>query len=76
MNKRIIKLYEQAQDEIVDSDCADYYERIQLKFAELIVRECRKVIIDDMDSNPDDEAFNDALDHAQSIIGEHFGVEE
>jgi len=76
MNERIKTLIKQAQDEIVDSDCADYYERIQLKFAELIVRECRKVIIDDMDSNPDDEAFNDALDHAQSIIGEHFGVEE
>jgi len=40
MNERIIKLYEQAQDEIVDSDCADYYERIQLKFAELLIREC------------------------------------
>jgi len=43
MNERIIKLYEQAQAEVVDSDCADYYKRIQLKFAELIIRECAEV---------------------------------
>ena len=59
-----------------DVDSISLFDEQIEKFAELIVRECRKVIIDDMDSNPDDEAFNDALDHAQSIIGEHFGVEE
>jgi hypothetical protein len=45
------------------------------KFAELIVRECRKVIADDIDDNSDDD-FDLGLDHARQIIGEHFGVEE
>jgi hypothetical protein len=44
------------------------------KFAELIVRECRKVIADDIDDNSDDD-FDLGLDHARQIIGEHFGVE-
>jgi hypothetical protein len=45
------------------------------KFAELIVRECRKVIADDIDDNSDDD-FDLGLDHARQIIGEHFGVEK
>ena len=46
------------------------------KFARLIVKECRKVIEEDMDANPDDEEFNFWMDHARQIIGEHIGVEE
>jgi len=71
MNERIIKLYEQAQDEVVDSDCADYYERIQLKFAELIVRECAEVL-----QKWKGEPFPFDEDLAASLIKEHFGVEE
>ena len=77
MNERIRELAEQAEGTKKHVPAVwQFYDHELEKFAELIVRECRKVIIDDMDSNPDDEAFNDALDHAQSIIGEHFGVEE
>ena len=64
MNQRIIKLYEQAQDEVVDSDCADYYERIQLKFAELIVRKCATI------------AEQAEPYRANDLILKHFGVEE
>jgi len=72
MNERIIKLYEQAQDEVVDSDCADYYERIQLKFAELIVRECadkaHELIKSDGNEFP--------MKSVSYRLKQHFGVEE
>jgi hypothetical protein len=54
--------------QVVDNDFAE-------RFAELIVRECRKVIADDIDDNSGDD-FDLGLDHARQIIGEHFGVEE
>lgn len=46
------------------------------QFAELIVRECTKAIVDDIDANPPDKhigiEFNEGMNHAQSIILEHF----
>ncbi len=79
MNKQIIKLYEQAQDEVVDSDCADYHERIQLKFAQLIVRECAELSVNSQYTNTKSEyyeGFNEALIYAGNKIKQHFGVEE
>ncbi len=67
MNQRIQKLYEQAQDEVVDSDCADYYERIQLKFAELIVGECVGVAVDN--------GCGDFVD-IEHLLLKHFEVEQ
>ena len=71
MNERIIKLYEQAQDEVVDSDCADYYERIQLKFAELIVRECINIAC-----QYDEPKMSGPGMIIATRIETHFGVEE
>jgi hypothetical protein len=43
------------------------------KFAELIVRECKSVLLDMMDESQGD---GDTLDLALTEINEHFGVEE
>jgi len=78
MNERIEKLAEQAvlqANEVFDQKGKDYQRIVLEKFAELIVKECRKVIADDIDDNSDDD-FDLGLDHARQIIGEHFGVEE
>ena len=45
----------------------------QEKFAELIVRECKAVILDMMDNKQGDFV---TLDLALTEINEHFGVEE
>jgi hypothetical protein len=85
MNERIQELDKQAYQWAVNESkggpniCApgsDYFLAMEKKkFAELIVKECRKVIADDIDDNSDDD-FDLGLDHARQIIGEHFGVEE
>ena len=76
MNERIKELSLQASESIPDDVSAEHAMYLfQKKFAELIVRECRKVIADDIDDNSDDD-FDLGLDHARQIIGEHFGVEE
>ena len=38
MNERIIELWEKAQTCVIDTDCSDYHERLQLKFAKLIIK--------------------------------------
>ena len=82
MNERIKELNRQALFEVLngqdpDKDIDKMYIPAQFTktFAELIVRECRKVIADDIDDNSGDD-FDLGLDHARQIIGEHFGVEE
>jgi hypothetical protein len=49
------------------------------KFAELIVRECAGVIVEEMKITPQVHSywgpFWDGLDSAQKMINKHFGVE-
>ena len=66
MNERIIELWEKAQTCVIDTDCSDYHERLQLKFAELIVRECANIAAINQAENMD---WN-----ISEIIKEHFGV--
>ena len=79
MNERIKELAEQAGMNIVD-DKFSTYGKFAEKFAELIVRECGQVLVDntpvvDLVEDWDkgyDRAMNDCIHH----IYEHFGVEE
>jgi hypothetical protein len=73
MNERIAKLYDQA---LVLESNGDYVagELDPVKFAELIVEECRYVMDCNKgsDQNP---AWNQALSETSEKIKEHFGVE-
>lgn len=82
MNARILELAKQVTEEIYPYTGApdDGYELSLEKFAELIVRECGQVLVDntpvvDLDEDWDkgyDRAMNDCIHY----IYEHFGVEE
>jgi len=72
MNKRILKLFNEAgfhQPEMERLGIEDKFE----KFAELIVRECIKVVDDTMTEN---QEMNIGLVMASAAIIAHFGVEE
>ena len=73
MNERIAKLYDQA---LVLESNGDYVagELDPVKFAELIVEECRYVMDCNKgsDQNP---AWNQALSETSENKTEHFGVE-
>jgi capsule polysaccharide export protein KpsE/RkpR len=69
MNERIVDLYEQASSIASEEENStkSYKDRVMIKFAELIVRECADIA-------------NTGIDPAEShLIGndilEHFGVE-
>ena len=83
MNERIAELYEQARLSAksidADIDPKGWMDLYHQKFAELIVRECGQVLVDntpivnqveDWDKGYD-RAMNDCIHH----IYEHFGVE-
>ena len=87
MNERIRELKEQAG--ITTNLDTDYYEKdmnkwvdyFSEKFAELIVGECMKVVINgkysatECERNTHRIAHNNARDEASSDIKKHFGVE-
>ena len=74
MNERIADLYEKASEWALESDSPkSYKDRVMSKFAELIVRECREVLIDMMDEGRGDSL---TLDIALIEIDDKFGVEE
>lgn len=82
MNERIKELIESVRKvrspdayQIKENGVTIFFNDELEKFAELIVRECRKVIADNIYDNSDDD-FDLGLDHARQIIGEHFGVEK
>ena len=83
MNERIRELALQANPaskEIYESDnweynCAAWCAQDLEKFAELIVRECVKVV-DDMADPEDSERYFWAIQNASQKIKQHFGVEE
>jgi hypothetical protein len=64
MNNMIVDLYEKASEWALESDSTQSYkDRIMLKFAELIVRECI------------DTAFHKGHPDLEFLL-KHFGVEE
>ena len=85
MNERIEKLFEQALEEFkAENKYATIIVPNPLKenFAELIVRECMKVVIDGQYSDTECEgnshriSYNNGSYGASSDIKKHFGVEE
>ena len=74
MNERIIELWEKAQTCVIDTDCSDYHERLQLKFAELIVRECANQCDLLLDHKISSEWARGTHDCSKAIK-KHFGVE-
>jgi hypothetical protein len=79
MNEQAVRLYEQAVEFAYDTigiehaNTAYFQGVIAGKFAELLVRECKSVLLDMMDESQGD---GDTLDLALTEINEHFGVEE
>ena len=69
MNERILKLFMQACRH-ADYEHQNVPKELVEKFAELIVRECARVM-----DNADSEGRLDG-DYAMYYLGEHFGVEE
>ena len=84
MNERIRELYEQArlQAKSIDADLdrQGWMDLYHQKFAELIVRECEKVIraeiaVTDIDGEAE-RAWEMGMECGVGLIKEHFGVEE
>jgi hypothetical protein len=80
MNKRIQKLYDQAdkfatenRTQTISGPGNNYFELFHEKFAELIVRECISTLEEKIYSSIDNEG--DEI-WADLILKEHFGVEE
>ena len=76
MNERIKELAERAENyahEQNDKFGLSYKREYDKKFAELIIRECIKVVDDTMTEN---QEMNIGLVMASAAIIAHFGVEE
>ena len=70
MNERIRELAEQASE--IDGDDLLYYHPVFAeKFAELIVKECAKVILE----TPVEYLEIDAMHRVRDRVKKHFGVE-
>ena len=71
MNERIKELAEQASE--IDGDDVLYYHPVFAeKFAQLIVKECAKVILE----TPVEYIEIDAMHRVRDRVKNHFGVEE
>jgi hypothetical protein len=83
MNERIKELSEQAVNEtqlLMIMEYKDFESKLYEKFAELIVRECEKVIraeiaVTDIDGEAE-RAWEMGMECGVGLIKEHFGVEE
>lgn len=75
MNERIKELYWQAHEELCyeDSD-VKYFCFDEVKFAELIIRECMDVASPSYMSTPEQGVYY--VEQAIDRIAEHFGVEK
>ena len=74
MNERIIELAEQASE--IDGDDLLYYHPVFAeKFAELIVKECAKVILETPVEYLEIDAMHRVRDRVKNHFN-HFGVEE
>ena len=81
MNEKIRELAEQAgpnTEEELNDDRTNIYVIDVEKFAELIVKECAKVINADIEYQIKDGIISNVhgLNQARNLIKEHFGVEE
>lgn len=87
MNKRMIKLYEQALEFTYDNvskeiwNTDNFHAIVAGKFAELIVRESLSVLKDmhlwqSVNNHNYPGAWHDAVDQSINTIKENFGVEE
>ena len=81
MNEKIKLLAEQAgpnTEEELNDDRTNIYVIDVEKFAELIVKECAKVINADIEYQIKDGIISNVhgLNQARNLIKEHFGVEE
>ena len=78
MNERIEHITKQV-DEYFDDLSIEFSRQAWMeKFAELIVRECAKVINADIEAQIKDGIISNVhgLNQARYLINEHFGVEE
>ena len=82
MNERIQKLYDQAdkfakenRTQTSSGPGNNYFELFHEKFAELIVQEC-VAVINSENYREHSDGWNDAIEWADGMIKEHFGVEE
>ena len=67
MNERIVDLYEKASEWALESDSPkSYKDRVMIKFAELIVRECIQAV-------KNVGGYNE--DYHMNAIKKYFGVE-
>ncbi len=84
MNERILELRKQAGDlgvnDITGLEGDKLVSKFLEKFAELIVRECAGVILEEMKRTPQVHdywgPYWNGLDSAQKMITKHFGVEK
>lgn len=77
MNERIRELSLQASDSIPDDVSAEHAMYLfQKKFAELIVRECVKVMYDNAIERKVPPDINQTPTHYAIAVLEHFGVQE
>jgi len=79
MNERVSKLWDQAASECgylrSGENSWDTQVRFINTFAELIVQECG-IVINSENYREHSKGWNDAIEWADGIIKEHFGVEE
>ena len=74
MNKRIFELLKQATTDVNPEDREWVFSRVdQAKFAELIVKECLKIVEPDQTSG---DEWCVTLDETAQSIKQHFGVRE
>ena len=79
MNEQIQKLVTQAKQSVPAGLAPEQWlEAYHTKFAELIVKECAKVINADIEYQIKDGIISNVhgLNQARNLIKEHFGVEE
>ncbi len=78
MNKRIKELAEQAQDwaDAHAPYASEEHEYFVEKFAQLIVRECVKIMYDNAIDRKVPPDINQTPTHYTIAVLEHFGVEE
>ena len=76
MNERIQELHEQAMKSCDEhrSDILNYHRIYREKFAELIVRECVKVMYDNAIERKVPPDINQTPTHYAIAVLEHFGV--
>ena len=74
MNERIKELAEQAEDWADNQNFyeSDYRDYLMEKFAELIVKECAKVIFE----TPVEYIETDTMHRIRDRVKQHFGVNE